>query len=73
MDRKKLILKIGVPALIVLIIAGIFAFKSWNKDDATVPNSTDTIPLAVQSVDLVNPMVSGLNLFGLSCRLLKMI
>jgi thioredoxin 1 len=51
-DRKKLILKIGVPALIVLIIAGIFAFKSWNKDDATVPNSTDTIPLAVQSVDL---------------------
>lgn len=53
--NKKLGIQIGVVAVIVLVIAGIFIFKTLT-DKADTPDTSsaaaDTMPLAVSSIDL---------------------
>lgn len=51
-NRKPLFLKISIVVAIVVVIVGIFIFKAFNKENTVAPSTTDTIPLAAQSVDL---------------------
>lgn len=51
-NKKSLFIKIGIVVAIVAVIAGIYIFKSLNRADTVAPSTVDTIPLAIQSVDL---------------------
>lgn len=61
LDKKKMLgIRIGVVSVIILVIAGIFIFKSLSDKDTTNKGSTsgnntvvgETIPLKISEVDL---------------------
>lgn len=54
--KMKPIIRIGIVALIVLVIAGIFVYKTWSdaerNENLTASEAGNTLPLAVSSIDL---------------------